>query len=336
LRNQGHGRGFLPSGTRQVLKESAMKAQSQRRLPAHLRSIGLALITLLIFSLFFPSPAMAAVSVSKAELKGTSLRVEGTALANRTITIDGVAMGTSDGSGRFKIERSSFSAPADCTVDVNDGSVSATSARLSGCTVQSDPPPATVTALDTLTLSQTTVVGGNPVTGTVTLTAGAPSGGFTVTLSSNNTAAATVPPSLTVPAGETRGSFTITTETVTNSQSSTIIATADGVTRSSTLTVTTERDSTTGSVSLSRGGTGSGRVTSSPAGIDCTFTADSTSGTCSNAFFPAGTEVRLEARAADGSKFIGWESENSCPDAPKVTVQAGIAHICRPAFVQDN
>lgn len=313
-----------------------MKARSRRRLSAHLRSIGLALITLLLLSLFFPSQAAAAVSVSKAELKGTSLRVEGTAIANRTITVDGVAMGTSDGSGRFKIERSSFSAPADCTIDVNDGSATASSARLSGCTVQSDSPTTTEAALSTLTLSQTTVVGGTPVTGTVTLTAAAPSGGFVVSLSSNNTNAATVPPSVTVAAGETRASFTVTTNTVTNSQSSTIVATAGGVTRSSTLTVTTESDATTGSVSLARGGTGSGRVTSSPAGIDCTFTADSTSGTCSNAFFAAGTEVRLEARAADGSKFIGWEAENSCPDAPKVTILAGVAHICRPAFVQDD
>ena len=327
---------MMPSGTRQVLKESAMKEHSQKRLPAHLRSIGLALITLLLLSLFFPSQATAAVSVSKAELKGTSLRVEGTALANRSITVDGVAMATSDGSGRFKVERSSYTAPADCAIDVSDGSAAATSARLSGCTVQSSPPPATEAALSTLVLSQTTVVGGNPVAGTVTLTAAAPSGGFLISLSSNNTAVATVPPSVTVAAGATRASFEVTTTPVTNSQSSTIIATTGGVTRSSTVTVTNQRDSSTGSVSLARGGTGSGRVTSSPAGIDCTFTATSTSGTCNNAFFPAGTEVRLEARAVNGSKFIGWEAENSCPNAPKVTILAGIAHICRPAFVQDN
>jgi hypothetical protein len=83
---------------------------------------------------------------------------------------------------------------------------------------------------------------------------------------------------------------------------------------------------------LSRGGSGEGRVTSQPPGIDCTFTRDGTTGTCGNAFFPAGTEVRLEARAATGSQFRYWEFEVSCPDAPKVTVQAGVAHICRPVF----
>lgn len=318
-----------------------MKTRSRKGAPDHLGSIGLLLVSLLLFPLFLATPAAAAVSVSRAELTGTSLRLEGTAIASRTITVDGIAMGTSDGNGRFKIDRSSFVAPADCTVDVNDGSATATSARLSGCTVQgspppSSPPPTTQTALSTLVLSQTTVVGGNPVTGTVTLTAAAPSGGFTVFLSSNNTTVATVPPSVTVAGGATRASFEVATVAVTNSQSSTIIATAEGVTRSSTLTVTNEQSSTTGSVSLSRGGTGSGRVTSSPAGIDCIFTSNDTSGTCSNAFFPAGTEVRLEARAAGGSKFIGWEAENSCPDAPKVTILAGIAHICRPAFVVNN
>jgi hypothetical protein len=66
--------------------------------------------------------------VSRAELRSGTLRLEGNAAANRTITVDGVAMGTSDGSGRFRIERRGFVAPADCTVDVNEGSATATTA----------------------------------------------------------------------------------------------------------------------------------------------------------------------------------------------------------------
>src|SRR5919108_2332395 len=85
--------------------------------------------------------AEAAVSVSRAEMSGSRLRVEGSALPNRTITIDGVAMGTSDGSGNFRVEREPFTPPADCTVDVDDGSGTPAVARLSGCTVQSPPPP---------------------------------------------------------------------------------------------------------------------------------------------------------------------------------------------------
>ena len=114
-------------------------------------------VLVLIGALVVASAAQAAVSISRAEISGTQLRIEGVATANRTITVDGVAMGTSDGSGRFKIERSGFTAPADCTVDVNDGSASPTVARLSGCT-QSSPPPPTNSAC---TITPTTFPDGN-------------------------------------------------------------------------------------------------------------------------------------------------------------------------------
>src|SRR5215218_271584 len=95
----------------------------------------------LIGALVVTSAAQAAVSISRAELSGTQLRIEGQAAPNRTITVDGVAMGTSDGGGKFRIDRSGFTAPADCTVDVNDGSATAATARLSGCTESSTSPP---------------------------------------------------------------------------------------------------------------------------------------------------------------------------------------------------
>lgn len=88
-----------------------------------------------------PPAAHAAVSVSRAEVSGGNLRIEGTALPTRTITVDGAAMGSSDGSGRFRVERTGFTSPADCTVDVDDGSATAVNVRLSGCTVGSPPPP---------------------------------------------------------------------------------------------------------------------------------------------------------------------------------------------------
>lgn len=98
-------------------------------------------ILVVIGTLVAASTAQAAVSISRAEISGTQLRIEGEARANSTITVDGVAMGSSDGSGRFRIDRAGFTAPADCTVEVNDGTATATNARLSGCTVSSTPPP---------------------------------------------------------------------------------------------------------------------------------------------------------------------------------------------------
>src|SRR5919199_513060 len=117
-------------------------------------------LLVLVGLLALPMTAHAAVTVSRAELNGSRLRLEGRAAANRTITVDGVALGTSDGSGAFRIERDPFAAPADCTVDVDDGSVSPTPARLSGCTVSS-PPSSSSAALSALSVAPTDVVGGD-------------------------------------------------------------------------------------------------------------------------------------------------------------------------------
>jgi hypothetical protein len=87
------------------------------------------------------SVASASVSASRAELSGTRLRIEGTALPNRAITVNGVVLGTSGSTGAFKLEKDPFAKPADCTVQVNDGSATATTVRLSGCTVATAPAP---------------------------------------------------------------------------------------------------------------------------------------------------------------------------------------------------
>ena len=93
-------------------------------------------------------PAYGAVTVRRAEVTGTQLRVEGSALASRDITVDGVVMGRSGSDGRFRIARSGYTAPPDCTIDVNDGSLSARTATLTGCTVtQPGPEPQPVARL---------------------------------------------------------------------------------------------------------------------------------------------------------------------------------------------
>jgi hypothetical protein len=298
----------------------------------HLVAVGL---LVLIGALGVASVAQAAVSISRAELNGTQLRIEGQASPNHTITVDGVAMGTSDGSGRFRIERSGFTAPADCTVDVNDGSATAATARLSGCTVSSSPPPSSSSAsLSSLTVSPTDVIGPDPATGTVTLSSAAPSGGFTVDLTSDNTAAATVPPSVTVPAGSTRATFSVSTKEVTNAQSAVIIGTVGGdfsTERHAVITVWDAFHFSNGSIAIIPGGNGSGRVTSQPAGIDCTITGGNGSGSCS-AFFPVGTTVRLDARPAANSSFLGWRGLPGCSDPSKIRVARGTTITCQPGF----
>lgn len=72
--------------------------------------------------------------------------------------------------------------------------------------------------LQNFTLSPSTVVGGNPITGTITLAQAAPSGGLTVNLhsSDSNLVVAGGVTSVTIPAGQTTGSFAVNTLGVDN------------------------------------------------------------------------------------------------------------------------
>ena len=89
-----------------------------------------------------------------------------------------------------------------------------------------------------LALNPTSVTGGSQTsTATVTLSGPAPTAGAEVTLSSNN-AAASVPPSVTVPAGSSSTTFTVNTSPVAVSTVTTIFASYDGVTPSASLSVT--------------------------------------------------------------------------------------------------
>ena len=97
------------------------------------------------------------------------------------------------------------------------------------------PPPVGPT-ISAVSLSQTSVVGGNSITVTVRLSAPAPTGGAVVSLSDNSSATA-VPASVTVAAGATTATFTVTTSAVTTSTSATIAAVYAGVTQTVALTV---------------------------------------------------------------------------------------------------
>jgi hypothetical protein len=303
----------------------------------------LSLVRLLVLGLVvtigassFATSAQAAVSVSRAELSGTRLKLEGRAAANRTITVDSVAMGTSDGSGNFRIEKDPFAKPADCTVDVNDGSATATTATLSGCTVSSSPPPASSPAptLAALTITPDEVVQGASATGTVTLTSAASSGGLVVQLTNDYPHIATVPASVTVAPGATSASFPVATAPDTTG-SAIIVGTIGGdwsTHKYDIITTYTEFHFNNGSISILPGGTGSGRVTSSPAGVDCTIIRGNGSGACSS-FFPVGTVVRLDARPASDSEFRGWRTSlPGCSDPSRVRVARGTNITCQPGF----
>lgn len=116
-----------------------------------------ALAILILSAVLGAGPALAAASVARAELDGLKLRIDGTATPSRDITVDGVVMGQSDGAGQFRIQREPYTAPADCTVDVNDGSATATVVRLSGCTVTQPSDTTAPTAPTNLTATLTNI-----------------------------------------------------------------------------------------------------------------------------------------------------------------------------------
>ena len=98
-----------------------------------------------------------------------------------------------------------------------------------------NPPPAAA-GLASVGVTPATVVGGQSATGTVTLSAAAPVGGAPVSLTSANPAA-TVPSSVTVPAGASSANFVVTTSPVGSATAGNITASYGGVTKSATLTV---------------------------------------------------------------------------------------------------
>ena len=191
------------------------------------------------------TPSLSAVSVSPTSIVGGSSS-QGTVTLTGAAPSGGAVVALSDNSASaatpasvtvpagatsasFTITTSSVSASTAVTITGSFGGVT----RTATLTVQ--PQPASVT-LSTLTVNPTAVVGGNSSQGTVTLTGAAPSGGAVVALS-DNSAAATVPASVTVGAGATSASFTITTSSVAASTPVTITGSFGGASRTATLTV---------------------------------------------------------------------------------------------------
>ena len=100
------------------------------------------------------------------------------------------------------------------------------------------PMPVLLPVLSTFTLNPTSVRGGSASTGTVTLSAPAPSSGAAITLVSSNTNVAIVPANIFVPAGATSASFSVTTSQVSRPASVVITAEYNSTSLSATLRVT--------------------------------------------------------------------------------------------------
>ncbi|MET0345210.1 MAG: hypothetical protein ABW218_03010 [Casimicrobiaceae bacterium] len=91
--------------------------------------------------------------------------------------------------------------------------------------------------LSSLAIAPTSVIGGANAIGTVTLDRAAPTGGATVTLTSDAASVAAVPASVKVPSGATTTTFVVTTFATKKNRTPTISASYGGVTKSFQLVV---------------------------------------------------------------------------------------------------
>jgi hypothetical protein len=121
------------------------------------------------------------------------------------------------------------------------------------CGGYGNPPPG-APVLSSIGLNPTSVTGGSPSTGTVSLSGPAPNYGSTVSLSSS-APAATVPAYLTVAAGASSANFTVSTGAVTASTLVTITASYGGVMKTASLTVNPPSGTPAGTYTLTVTGT---------------------------------------------------------------------------------
>ena len=142
-----------------------------------------------------------------------------------------VSVAAGGASASFPITTSAVTATTavGLTASLNGASMTA------AITVSPAPPPAP--ALQSLTLSPSTVMGGASSTGAIRLTGAAPAGGVVVTLTSSRPTRATVPTTVTVPAGSATVTFTVSTSPSPTNTSSIITATAGGISKTAGLTI---------------------------------------------------------------------------------------------------
>jgi hypothetical protein len=185
------------------------------------------------------SPSFTAVSLAPSSVVGGNSST-GTVRLNGPAPASGIVITLSDNSSAAQVPASVTVAPgattATFTVTTTPVAV-ATSVTVSAVYKVTRTAALTINppSVSGLSLSPSTVIGGSSSTGTVTLNGAAPSGGTTVSLSDNSSAAA-VPATVAVPAGSTTATFTITTTAVATTTSVTVSATYNA-TRSATLTI---------------------------------------------------------------------------------------------------
>ena len=191
-------------------------------------------------------------------------------------------------------------------------------------------PPSGAAALSGVSASPNAVVGGNPSTGTVSLTSAAPSGGAVVSLGSASSAV-TVPGSVSVSQGATSATFAIATSTVTTQTLATLSATYSGVTKTTTVTVNPAAAATLATLSLNptavkAGGSVTGTVTLSALAPANGATVTLTSSNPALASVPASVLVSAGTSSKPFTVTTGATRKNV-----SVTISASYAGVTKTA-----
>jgi hypothetical protein len=140
-----------------------------------------------------------------------------------------VTVASGSTSANFNISTSSVSSAVTATITASYNS----SSQTASLTVN---PGVALPTVSKVSISPTSVTGGSSATGTVTLSAAAPSGGAVVSLSSNQ-GAADPGSSVTVASGSTSANFNISTSSVSNAVTATITASYNSSSQNASLTV---------------------------------------------------------------------------------------------------
>lgn len=166
-------------------------------------------------SISLSSVSLGAPSVTGGNALASAVRLSGPAPASgATVSLTSSNPGVAAVAATVTVSPGASSASFNLTTAAVGSATSVTiSATLNGVT-QTSALTVVPPTLASLSLNPSSVTGGRPVTGTVTLTGPAPSGGMTLAIASSNPRVAAVPASVTVPAGSTSATFTVGTRMV--------------------------------------------------------------------------------------------------------------------------
>ncbi len=173
--------------------------------------------------------------------------VVGLASNNQAATVPAsVTVSAGQPTATFPVSTTTVSTPATVTI-------TAVSANTQAATLTVNPAAgAQPAAISGFSISPSTVSGGQSATGTVTLAQPAPSGGASVNLASNNSAA-TVPASVIIPVGQTTATIPVSTIMVPSSTTAVITAaSANSMPASMTINPSSAAAACVGSITLSR------------------------------------------------------------------------------------